>query len=454
MLKVARVKPTMLHQEDCWVAELFCGDAALILNNYIEGVTLQELGNCIEGWRVSTQKENQDYDHRIELTPIYRQAQLGCLSFNLEPEHWKEAIIEDKWCIQPGDVVINKLPPLRASIATSKLPRHPVDGNCILIRGIKKPLNTWTAICLNQKFYKAYLIERQGKSFFARVGLKGLSQLNIPLPPMNEALSLHQKIWDWNEQVLENDESRIRLIEKVNSYIFQELEDAEVNIDDYPLCPGKYFPASVIADSLAPSHVRISYQLSNLKNKLGWIELEKLLNKNTSRARLSDVPKIGFYLRLKDIDRDLTLSIPNAESDLQLRLRVFRQPLTQEEVLISTLVTNPRVVFVDEPPSENIYITDHWERLRFFETPGAWALVLNTKVIRTQLKEMAIGAILQFTRPENISRLVVPNIPLKVREHWENELLTHHKRHRELQQKRKLIDHEAKALFNRVHRIY
>ncbi|MDJ0900450.1 MAG: hypothetical protein QNJ55_16725 [Xenococcus sp. MO_188.B8] len=451
MIKVVRIGPSTLLREESWSADLFCSDATLIFRGNYNVIELKKLGDCIEGWRVSTNEGTKEYDRRIESTPIYRQVNLKELSFDLDHQHWNSPVIEKKYCVQPGDVVINKILPLRASIATFRLPRHPVDGNCILIRGIKEPLNTWLAICLNQKPYEAYLLQRQGMSILARVGLKVLSQLYLPIPPMEDARILHHEIWDWNEQVLDNDQLRVRLIDEVESYVAQKLKETEVNFDDRPLNPGQFFPGKTIADSLVPNHVRLSYQLARLKQESGWISLSVLLDKKIATSRLSKSPEIGRYLRVRDIDRDLTFSLPEAESDWRSPYRVFNRPLTKGEVLISTFVTPSRVVFMDEMPSDQVYVTDSWERLRFRETPAAWALVLNTKVIRKQLAGMTIGSVQQYIRPENIPRLVVPDIDLDVRISWEEKLLRHHRKHRDLQQQRKLIDLEAQELFDRVH---
>ncbi len=453
MVKLARVKPQILQTENCWGAELFCSDAALIFQSDTDRILLSEIGKCIEGWRVSTNKGTKDYDRRIETTPIYRQANLKKLNFDLEERHWKSPEIENQYCVRPGDLAVNKISPLRASIVTSRLPRHPIDGNCILIRGIEEPLSTWLAICLNQKPYEAYLLQRQGISILARVGLKVLSQLSIPYPPMEDIQKLHQKVWDWNEQVLENEQLMMKLIADVESYIEQELEDSAVSFHDRPLNPGQFFPASVIADSLLPDHVRLSDRLTSLKQELGWTNLENLLSKKIAKSRLSKFPETRRYLGLSDIDRDLTFSLPEAKANLRIPYRLFAKPLSQGEVLISNFIAPFKVVFLDETPSATVYVIDSWERLRFKETPGAWALVLNTKTVRKQLKGMAIGSIQQHIRPENIPRLVIPNVPLKERIPWEEKLLRHHRKHRELVKQRKLIDREIQALFNRVHGI-
>ena len=453
MVKLARVEPKVLQREDCWGAEFFCSDAALIFQSNTNSIFLSEKGKCIEGWRVSTNKGTKDYDRRIETTPIYRQANIKQLNFDLEDQYWNSPEIENKYCIQPGDVAINKISPLRASIATARLPRHPVDANCILIRGVKEPLNTWLAICLNQKPYEAYLLNRQGLSILARVGIKVLSQLHFPLPPPEEMGKLHQKIINWNEKLLENDSLRVNLIAEVEDYIDRKLETAGVDFEDCPLNPGRFFSSNAIADSLLPKHVRLSDRLTRLKQESGWIDLKMLLGKKIAKSRLSKSPGIGRYLRLSDIDRDLTFSLPEAEANLRSPNRVFAKPLTPGEVLVSNFIAPFKVVFLDETPSATVYVSDSWERLRFKETPGAWALFLNTRIVQAQLSGMAIGSVQQHIRPENIPRLVIPNVPLKTRREWEQKLLSLNVKHRKLLEERQSIDREAEALFNRVHGI-
>ncbi|WP_414569530.1 hypothetical protein [Nostoc sp. CCY 9925] len=454
-----RITPGILHQEDCWSAGLYCSSAQQIFSGGISRKAIGEIGNCLEGWRVSTQSWTNTYDRRIEETPIYRQANLDCMKFRLDPEHWEKPTMEEEWCVQPGDVVLNKIPPVRAAVVTFRLPRHPVDANCILIRGVQSPFGVWVAFCLNQKPYEAYLVQRQGSAILPRVSLRVLSNMHIPLPTVEEASVLQGNVWDWNDEILDNHESLVRLLGEVEAYMAEEhkqLDESEAVSSD-SLSTGRFFPGESIDDSLLPTHVQLSHRLHQLKHQLGWVSLAKLLSADEiPRSRLhGDVPQRGYYLRLSDIGTDLSFSQPEETESERLShmfYRVFREPLTPGEVLLSTLVSHPRVAFIDEAPSTKIYVTDHLERLRFRETPGAWALVLNTTAIRTQLKGMAIGTVQQFTYPANIPRLTVPNVPLELRQRWEKLLRRHHQRQRELNERWQVIWNDAQTLFEEVHK--
>ena len=453
----SRIPPKILYQEDCWSADLYCKAAAQIFRGTFSRVAIREIGNCLEGWRVSTQSGTDTYDRRIEKTRIYRQANLDCMKFRLDAEDWEKPTIEEEWCVQPGDVVLNKIPPLRAAVATSRLPRHPVDANCILIKAVKPPFGVWVAFCLNQKPYEAYLLHRQSAAILPRVSLKVLSNLHIPLPSVAEASLLHGQMWEWNDNILENNESLRRLIADVEAYVAneqQQLDESEAGFNQ-SLSTGQFFPAESIDDSLLPTHVKLSHQMRLLKDQLGWLSLENLLSEDEiSRSRLyGDVPEQGRYLRLSDIGTDLSFSQPEEIETAPAPWRIFRQPLTSGEVLLSILVTSPRVAFIDQAPTNKIYVTDHLERLRFRETSGAWALVLNTTAIRTQLQGMAMGTVQQFTHPGNIPKLKVPDVPLALRQHWEKLLLLHHQRQRELDEQWQNIWNSAQTLFNKVHQI-
>jgi hypothetical protein len=252
----------------------------------------------------------------------------------------------------------------------------------------------------------------------------------------------------------------MRLLAEVEAYMAdeqQQLDESEAVSSD-SLSTGRFFPAESIDDSLLPTHVQLSHRLHQLKHQLGWLSLAKLLSVDEiPRSRLyGDVLQQGRYLRLSDIRTDLSFSQPKeteSERSSPAPNRVYRQPLTSGEVLLSTLVSNPRVAFIDEALSNKIYVTDYLERLRFRETPGAWALVLNTTAIRAQLEGMAMGTVQQFTYPANILRLKVPNVPLELRQRWEKLLRRHHQRQRELNEQWQVIWNYGQTLFEEVHQI-
>src|SRR5262249_45647316 len=126
--------------------------------------------------------------------------------------------------------------------------------------------------------------------------------------------------------------------------------------------------------------------------------------------------------------------------------RVFAHPLSENDVLLSTLVTSPRVTFAGMPPATAVYPTDHWYRLRFRETPGAWALVLDAPARHAQRAGLAVGSVQQFAQPATVRRLVLPNIPLETRIKWDSFL-------RRWQQRLRALDEEWLDLWRQCYRL-
>src|SRR5262249_40301496 len=138
-------------------------------------VPLESFGaRCLEGWRVSRSPNSDSYDPRIESTPIYRQSNISFMRFKGDPEHWESPKSAEGWCIHPGDVAVNKIAPIRPAGAVGPLHRHPIDGNCLLVRGLAPAKAFWLALCLNQPSYGAYLTQGAGVSSLARVSLSSL----------------------------------------------------------------------------------------------------------------------------------------------------------------------------------------------------------------------------------------------------------------------------------------
>lgn len=456
-----RVSPSLLAEEDVWGADLFCGPASQVLLRKGKRFLLENMhGECLEGWRVSTNADAADYDSRIEFTPIYRQANLDAMQFRLDVEHWQSPKLEwnqttgeNNWCVQPGDVVLNKLIPIQAAWVTDRVYRHPIDANCMIVRGLDRTTGAWVATCLNQEPYEAYLTQRQGLAILPRATLAGLRQLRVP-PPPEGIESLSQKLWFLNDELLGTEEPFVRLMAEVESYVQGEvklLEDSGIGTMRRSLNPGCFFPSQSLEDSLLPTHAENAYLRYHLDRELKWVQLSAISTSNTvSPDRLDEEHQPKRYLQLKDVGRDLFLGHLDKKPVVQA-WRLFAQPLAVGEVLISKLVTSPTVLFVDQQPASDVYATDHWHRLRFFETPGAWALILNTSAIRSQIAGMGMGMVQQFTYASQIEHMRVPNVPLELRKQWEKALYRYHDRKRQLDQLWRTQWEHAKELFRRAH---
>jgi hypothetical protein len=183
------VAPELLGAAPGWLPLYFAGPSAVALRAGIAGQTIDELaGQVLEGWRVSETPKALDYDPRAASTPVYRQANIKQLRLQLGAQHWASPQIEGRWCVQPGDVVLNKLAPVRAAFVSPAAKRHPVDGNTLIVRGLSAAEAAWVALCLNHAGYERLLFLDSG--VLDRVGLKALTALRLPpIPTEMDGLS-------------------------------------------------------------------------------------------------------------------------------------------------------------------------------------------------------------------------------------------------------------------------
>ena len=151
-------------------------------------MTIADLGGrIVEGWRASATPGTDTYDPLAASTPVYRQSAIGKLRLILDPEHRQPPRLATRWCVQPGDVVLNKLAPLRAALVPAAARRHPVDGNSLIVRDLPAPDAAWLATCLNHAEYEALLLIESG--ILRRVGIGPLSGLRLPAMPPGFAVA-------------------------------------------------------------------------------------------------------------------------------------------------------------------------------------------------------------------------------------------------------------------------
>ena len=392
--------------------------------------------------------------------PVYRQVNLAALRWKLSAEHWKQPGSVDRTCVQPGDVVVNKLAPVRAAIATPRLHRHPVDANCYLLRGMDRSDALWAALCLNQPLYAEYLVKLAGASILPRVTMRALRELPLLVAPM-ESPNLAEKTWALVDGFLAQEENLHRIISEAQDRIcppetVRFWRERLASLDK--LTWWRRVPGEVLPDSLLPGHSLFELLRHELQSNLGWIPVEQCLAPaQPSRTRLSvidesaDAPSLRC-LRISDVGTDLTVARAPNKEDVAWPGRVYREPLRQEEVLVSLLVSSPTVAYAGEIPRTDIFVTDHWERLLFRETPGAWAMVLSSPLVSIQLRLLAQGSARQFLSSGAVSRVLVPVPPREKRLPWDRALLHYQRSKIELEDAWRGLWNEAAAVFDRAHR--
>lgn len=472
MASFRRISGFDLFREGRWDPDLFCDAGAIALLAPENRQTLKQMGaTCVEGLRIEVELEHANSAAGLLSGPLYQMGNLEPLRFRLDRRQWQSPTsIQHQACVDPGDVVLKKTRPVAAAWAAPGLPRHPADVGCILIKWTHSPdsiatlaapgatrerrtlaLAFWTALCLNQPEYETWLLRRSGGFVLPRISVAELRQLKFPaLPP--EAETLAARIWEWNEQSLESAKELCWLLDEVDEQIRQLVPDSDELETASAASWAKFFPAEDVNDALIPRHVVHGHLQHTLREQRGWVPLPTLLGpRQPLRMRCTHLDPNDRYLRLGDIGENLTILDCSVIAGATMPARVYSESIAADDVLLSLLVTNPRVAFAGVLPPGDVYAVDHWERFRFRETPGAWALVLSTAFVRRQLQLLAMGSVQQFTHPEYLRQLMLPPLDDELRLKWDRHLRRYQVRRQELRRRWHELWTESLALYHRAH---
>jgi len=291
--------------------------------------------------------------------------------------------------------------------------------------------------------------------------MRALRELPLLMPP-TEARSLAEKAIDLFDSFLAQEENLRRLLAEAQDRICPpetiRFWQGRLASLDKPTW-WRLVPGDVITDSLLPGHSLFELLRHELQENLGWVPLESCLapeKEQPQRTRLPvddelSKPKLRC-LRISDVGTDLTVAQAPLMEDVDWPSRVYRQPLRQEEVLVSLLASNPTVAYAGEIPRGDIYVTDHWERLLFRETPGAWAIILRNPLVSIQLRLLAQGSARQFLSTGAVNRVLVPVPSREERLPWDRALLNYQRDRIEKEDAWRRVLNEATTVFDRTHR--
>ena len=449
---MAFVSPNLLEREETWDPQVFCGGILPLLSLPDERVVAIPGVDVVEGQRSEEGLRNPG--------PVYRVSNVGWLELRMDSAHCASPVSSGERCVVPGDVVVSKIAPVRAAIATSSVFRHPVDANCCIVRGLSQATGFWFALCLNQPAFGEYLVRKSGAAIMPRVSADALKAIRLPVPPVGIE-SISHRVFECIERRLLDQVQLFRFFNDVRDELASLLPDDVMGRESIGAGRAdgagggawcRFFSPADIEDSWVPGHVAVNGEQRRLKVGAGWKSIRTLTAKSLGGSRITDSGENVCTLMLSDVDDDLTVTRSHVRADAAESRRVYAEPLQADEVLLSALVTRPRVVFVGHRPSRPIHPTDHWHRLRFHETPGAWAAVLNDTAIHRQLRGLAIGTVQQFAPPWTISKLVLPGIPLETRRKWDAFLRRWQQNHLDLQQEWIRLISDAYGLLRETHR--
>lgn len=438
------VAPSLLGAAPGWLPSYFAGATAAALRAGIAGQTIPGLGGeILEGWRVSETATALDYDPRAASTPVYRQANIKPLRLQLGTQHWASPQIEGRWCVRPGDVVLNKLAPVRAAFVSPAAKRHPVDGNTLIVRDLTRAEAAWFALCLNHSGYERLLLLDSG--VLDRVGMKALAALRVPpVPPEMDGLSARLRD-ALDEQTLAS-EAMHHVRTEANGLT------SAAPTTTRPLRSGAFFARDAVThESWLPTATALRAEQTSLAEDLGWVEIAELASWDDC-ARLTYAPEGARALRLRDVGEDLFVAPTDDVKEELVSSRTLARPLVPGEVLLSTLGSSFRTAYVDDDVPQNTFPADGWVRVRFRETPAAWALLLSTDALRSQAARLVVGSVQQFVPPDALRSLRVPLPPREVRDRWQRAVERHHAQRRSQDRQWAALVSEMTAVFEAAHR--
>ena len=327
-----------------------------------------------------------------------------------------------------GDVVVNKLSPVRAALVCDSTAGSPVDWSCLVVRGLEPCHAVWLAACLNRDEYADHLFAMSGGAVLRRIGLKALRGLRLPPPPSGSE-TLAQELFDAVAERSHLRESVRALLQQVERAI-SDLLPSDVGDDSGSHTQGGRWSRRVrptaFGDSWVPDHVLAGSVTDRLHREFRWKRATRFLVPGSfDRTRMSSHTASRVrLLRLRDADEGVFTPLLTQEEQPSIPARVYGRPLQSGEVLLSGLATSPSVVFAWGQAIAHVHPVDHWERLRFSETPGAFALILACPSVQRQFQQLTSGMTRQFLRPEAVRDLLLPPIDYEVRRQWHTALLT------------------------------
>lgn len=348
--------------------------------------------------------------------------------------------------MQPDDVVLNKLAPVRAAFVSPNARRHPVDGNSLIVRGLSRATAAWVALCLNRPGYEHLLLIESG--VLRRVGINTLASIRVP-PVPSQMDGLSARLRDLlDEQTLASEAlHRIRI---------EASEVASVTVaQPHDLGSGGFFAREAVSnDSWLPSATALRAELAALEEESGWVAIGELAS-SEERTRLTHVPEGARTLRLSDVGDDLLVSSLDGGSSAEVvPSRTLAKSLVPGEVLVSTLGSSFRAAYVDDDVPPCTFPGDGWVRFRFRETPAAWALLLSTEALRSQAARLTVGSVQQFVPPDALRSLRVPAPPREVRDRWQRAVERHHAQSRAQDDEWSALANELSTVFEAVHRSF
>ncbi len=439
-MKTRRFAANSLDREDDWRASYHLSAAAVLSEKGDSWHKLQEFApQCLEGWRVSTNPSSLAYDARIDTTPAYRMRHVRKMTLETDSDHWQPPQISgEPFCVQRFDVLVRKVGEVQAALVLPSHGQHPADGNLGIIRGLPSEQAVWLCWCINQPLYKAYLENTDTFGTLIRLGLKRLKQMPIAHPP--EAFKpLAQSYIESSESLAEANLQLSLLRTEVTEYMaeWQTGLEQEIGLNLTRMRSQWFRVADIGSTWLMPyteqrSLARHCIEAYDGQPITDVARINPVATQNSTQHSIQQPdPHIDMEsgtgdirsLRIRDLDNQM--GIPDQLEPIENTAWRFRSyPLQKYDVLVSTFAQDSKVGFMERHPEHITRPSEQLITLAFHKHQGAYALIMETPFVKSQLIRLASGTVQKFIPPALVNRLVLPPVNEQTAARWHRHLVT------------------------------
>lgn len=339
----------------------------------------------------------------IDQKRYYRMRHVGVMRLVPEQEQFESPLIAKKpYCLCPGDVLIRRVGQVVAGPVADHHRRHPVDANVGIVRGLHPMEGVWLAFCLNQPVYQDYLVQSAGITTLPRVGLKRLG--TMPLAPRPEGFDEPARIYlNGLDELAQAEERLFQLRRRVREWMDRATEGI-AETDGSRRIRTRFFAAQDMDEALTYAGA-MQNRVQRLTLDQGGQRLDQLAEvcprfpkENAAGSKV---------LKIAHLDDQFGYAL-NLHNEQNVRWRVQPRAVHRYDVLVSSFVQDPRVMYAHSPLPNKIFPTDQLVSFRFHFFPGAYALLLETPFATRQMARLATGMAQRFVRPSALSGLVLP----------------------------------------------
>ena len=447
-----KISAEQIDRQNDWRPSLYLTGGAVLRRLGRDWPRLGDLADSVvDGWRGAPgQKTARSFGTTVASVPLYRLRHIEPCRLETESFHYSQPQVANQpYCVQPLDIVIKKVGGASAALISEAHSRHPVDANLVIVRGLPPQQAVWICFCLNQPLYQDYLNEPDGISALVRLGLKKLRQTPIhPLP--DDFASLAQAFLGAYGRLVETERTLARLRTQVNDWLAGRLNDFNA---DYWLQTRQrhwnFFNPRYIDGTLLISQVEQNYLRDTLIEQYRFLPLPDLavINPTENTSGTGEADKI---LQINNITDSLTVQSTLTDRN-ENRWRFQKRQLKQGDVVLSTFVINPRVAYFNRTPNEKICPGAQIAVFDFYRYPAAYALLMESWLVKMQLRRLASGGGMRFIQQQQLSNIVLPVIDPETGACWQHKIEEHHEQSHHANTQLSDILIKMNALFNRVH---